>query len=146
MQLPDFMAYLNPTSVRVEEREVLTGAKFAAWAFEDEAMRETTVRVSVGIMKRKIKARAQTFGLIGKRPELAIWVSDIFHQGRGKTSLIHAALAKPTFSQQLETLSRIDTTSQYTPRLDSVRSSVGILMEENRFAGVNFGKGALAFD
>ncbi|WP_306755267.1 hypothetical protein [Paracoccus actinidiae] len=102
MQLPDFMAHLNPTSVRVEEREVLTAAKFAGWALDDEAMRDATVRVSVSITKRKIKASAQMFGFIGKRPELAIWVSDIFHHGRGKASLVLAALAKPTFSEQLD--------------------------------------------
>lgn len=146
LQLPDFMAYLNPTSVKVEEQEVLTAAKFAAWALEDEAMRDATVRVSVSIMKRKIKARAQTFGLISKRPELAIWISDIFHQGRGNAGLVQAALAKPTFTQQLDALSRIDTTGQHSARLDSVRSSVKILMEENRFAGVNFGEGALALE
>ena len=146
LQLPDFMAYLNPTSIRVEEREVITAAKFAAWALEDEAMRDATVRVSVGIMKRKIKARAQTFGLIGKRPELAIWVSDIFHQGRGNASLVHAALAKPTLDQQLDALSSIDTTGQHKPRMDSVRSSVKILREENRFAGVSFGEGDLGFE
>src|SRR5690606_6633196 len=87
-QLPDFMAYLNPSSFRVDEREVLTAAKFASWALEDKEMRDATVRVSVAIMKRKIKARAQSLGLIGKRPELAIWVSDILHQGRAKLAHI----------------------------------------------------------
>ena len=42
------MAYLNPSSFRVDEKEVLTAAKFAAWASEDKAMRDATVRVSVG--------------------------------------------------------------------------------------------------
>src|SRR5690606_14358844 len=109
-------------------------------------MRDATVRVSVAIMKRKIKARAQSLGLIGKRPELAIWVSDILHQGRAKLAHLQQALALPTFSRQLEALSKLDQTGQHEPRLRSVRRSVSTLMEEGRFANVAFGEGALSFD
>lgn len=146
MQLVDFMAYLNPSSFRVEEREVLTAAKFAAWAVEDSAMREATVAVSVAIMKRKIKARAATFGLIGRRPELAIWISDMFHHGRGSTAQAKAALAEPSFAEQLEALSRIDTTGQHAARLESVKGSVKTLLDERRFDGVRFGEGGLSLD
>lgn len=146
MQLVDFMTYLNPSSFKVEEREVLSAAKFAAWANEDSAMRAATVRVSVEIMKRKIKARAATFGLIGKQPELAIWISDMFHQGRGSTSQAKSALALPTLSQQLEGLSKIDTTGQHANRLASVKQSVGLLLDEKRFEGIRFGEGDLSFD
>lgn len=146
MQLLDFMRYLNPTSQRLEEREVLTSAKFAAWANEDSAMRDATVRVSVAIMKRKIKARAGTFSLVGKRPELAIWISDMFHQGRGSTRQAKAALALPEFADQLEALSRIDTTGQHTERLRSVKQSVRTLLDEARFANMRFGEGDLSLD
>jgi hypothetical protein len=78
-------------------------------------------------MKRKIKARAGTFGLVGKRPELAIWVSDMFHHGRGSTSQVRAALALPTFAQQLDALSRIDTTGKHAARLKTVKKKVQVL-------------------
>lgn len=143
-QLPDFMSYLNPSSSRVDETEVLTAAKFAAWAVEDNAMRDATVRVSVGIMKRKIKARAGTFGLIGKRPELAIWVSDMFHHGRGSTNQVKAALALNGLDNQLDALSRIDTTGRHEVRLRSVRQSVQALRDEGRFDNVRFGEGELS--
>ncbi len=146
MQLVDFMAYLNPSSFRMDEREVVTAAKFAAWANEDGAMRAATVRVSVEIMKRKIKARASTFGLIGKRPELAIWISDMFHQGRGSTQQAKNALALPTFAQQLEGLSAIDVTGKHANRLASVRTSVQVLLDEKRFDHIRFGEGELALD
>jgi hypothetical protein len=145
-QLPDFMAYLNPSSFRVDEGEVLTAAKFAGWALEDKAMRDATVRVSVAIMKRKIKARAGTFGLIGKRPELAIWISDMFHHGRGSTSQAKAALELPTFDKQLDALSKIDTTGEHAARLESVQRSVQVLLDENRFRDVRFGEGSLSLD
>ncbi|KQW43172.1 MULTISPECIES: hypothetical protein [unclassified Ensifer] len=144
MQLLDFMSYLNPTSQRLEEREVFTAAKFAAWANEDSAMRDATVRVSVRIMKRKIKARAGTFGLVGKRPELAIWISDMFHQGRGSTSQAKAALALPEFADQLEALSRIDTTGQHVERLRTVKRGIKTLLDEGRFENMRFGEGELS--
>lgn len=146
MQILDFMRYLNPTSQRVEEREVVTAGKFAAWANEDTAMRQATVRVSVAIMKRKIKARAGTFGLVGRRPELAIWISDMFHQGRGSTNQAKAALALPSFADQLEALSRIDVTGQHNDRLNSVKRSVRTLLDEERFAHTRFGEGELSLD
>ncbi|RDJ05058.1 hypothetical protein [Rhizobium grahamii] len=146
MQIVDFMKYLNPTSQRAEEREVITAAKFAAWANEDSAMRDATVRVSVAIMKRKIKARANTYGLVGKRPELAIWISDMFHQGRGSKSQALAALALSTLTEQLEALSRIDTTGQQAARLASVKRSVATLLDEGRFTNTRFGEGELSLD
>lgn len=146
MQLVDFMTYLNPSSFRMDEREVVNAAKFAAWAAEDRAMRDATVSVSVAIMKRKIRTRAAAFGLFGKRPELAIWISDMFHQGRGSVSQAKAALALPTLEEQLGALSRIDATGQHAARLESVRHSVRILLDEKRFEGVRFGEGALALD
>lgn len=146
IQIVDFIAYLNPSSFKMDEREVVTAAKFATWAVEDSAMRQATVRISVAIMKRKIKARAATFGLIGRRPELAIWISDMFHHGRGSTDQAKAALARPTFAEQLDGLSRIDTTGHHAARLASVKASVKVLLDENRFEGVRFGEGKLSLD
>ena len=145
-QIPDFMEYLNPSSRRVDNSEVLTSAKFAAWALEDPAMRKATVEISVAIMKRKIKARANTFGLIGKRPELAIWISDMFHQGRGSVSQVRDALSLSTFEKQLDALSEIDTTGNHAARRKTVRKHIKVLMDEERFKGIGFGEGALSFD
>ncbi len=144
MQIPDFMTYMNPSTTRVENAEVLNAAKFIDWALRDPEMLAATVRVSLGIMRRKIASRAATFGLIGRRPELAIWISDMFHQGRGSTKQVKAALALPTFDQQLDALSKIDTTGGQAPRLATVKSCVGKLLSEGRFNGVEFGKDKLA--
>ncbi len=145
-QIPDFMQYLNPSSRRVDNAEVITVAKFIDWARNDPGMRANTVIISLGIMKRKAKHWADRFGLHGKRPELAIWISDMFHQGRGSVAEVKAALARPTFEKQLEALSRIDTTGKHAARLRTVRAHVQTLLNEGRFASVEFGHGALAFD
>ena len=144
-QIPDFMKYLNPSSFRLDNGEVITAAKFAAWAQADEAMRDATVRVSVAIMRRKAKRWGEKFGLNGKRPELAIWVSDMFHHGRGDEDQVRAALARPTFQSQLDALSVIDTSGQHAARLATVKRHVNILLDERRFENVQFGEGDLSF-
>ncbi len=143
-QLPDFMAYLNPSSRRLDNQEVIASAKFIAWAEEDPAMLETTIRVSTGIMKRKIRHWAGRLDLLGKRPELAIWVSDMFHQGRGSLNKAREALNQSTFPRQLQALSEIDTTGHHAQRRATVRQHIEVLLNEGRFDGAAFGEGALA--
>jgi hypothetical protein len=140
-QIPDFMKYLNPNSRRVDEREVLSAAKFALWAINDPAMRQKTVEVSVDIMKRKLRYRAKMFGLFGKRLELAVWVSDMFHHGRGSRKQVRDALKLNSFDKQLDALSKIDTTGKHDARLKNVKIYVEKLMDEGRFDGQVLGSG-----
>lgn len=142
-QLVAFMQYLNPSSTRFDEQEALTAARFIAWASEDPEMLATTTSVSIAIMKKKIKRWATALGLMGKRPELAIWVSDIVHQGRGTKALMQNALAQPTFDAQLDALGAIDTTGKFEARLATVREAVGKLIAERRFENVAFGTAPL---
>lgn len=143
-QIVDFMAYLNPSSTRLDEREVVTCTKFIAWASDDPMMLAPTGRVSIEIMKRKFRSRASQLGLIGERPELAIWVSDIYHHGRGSTALIRDALAQPTFAKRLDALGRIDRTGNFAGRRETVARAIEELMEERRFDGVVLGSGRFA--
>lgn len=143
-QIVDFMCYLNPSSRRFEEAEAVTSAKFIAWAAEDPEMLATTLDVSLGIMKKKIKGWADRLGLIGKEPELAIWVSDIVHQGRGTRNLLQAALAQRSFEARLDALSEIDIYGLFDKRRDTVRAAVRTLIDEKRFEGVAFGSEPLA--
>jgi hypothetical protein len=55
-------------------------------------------------------------------------------------------LALPTFAQQLDALSRIDTTGDHGARLATVKRYVQTLLDEDRFANVRFGEGALSFE
>lgn len=142
-QIVDFMCYLNPSSRRFDEAEAVTAAKFIAWAAEDPEMLKTTLDVSIGIMKDKIRRWANTLGLIGQQPELAIWVSDIIHQGRGTRALLQAAVAQPNFETRLDALSRIDKYGSFDERRATVKAAVETLMNEKRFEGVAFGSGEL---
>jgi len=147
-QIPDFMAYMNPVSRRVENEEVLNAAKFIDWAQRDPQMLAETVKVSFHIMRKKVRSWAKTYGLVGRRPELAIWISDMHHQGRarGSASKIRRALSKPTFEQQMDSLSRIDSTGSQSARISKVKQRIQTLIDEKRFDGVEFGKGVLSLE
>jgi hypothetical protein len=142
-QITRFMRYMNPSSTWMDNEEIMNAAKFVHWATTDPEVVTKTIEVSLGILKRKALSYANRYGLFGRRPELAIWICDMFHQGRGSPSQVRAALALPTFFEQLEALSRIDTTENHGSRLSTVKKYVKILLDENRFNGVKFGEGEL---
>ena len=144
VQIPRFMRYLNPSTTKINNEEVLNAAKFVHWTLNDPRVIEKTVQVSFRILRKKAVSYAARFGLIGKRPELAIWICDMFHQGRGSVAKVKDALILPTFAQQLDALSRIDTTGEHQQRLDTVKTHVRILMDEDRFKDVRFGEGRLS--
>ncbi len=148
-QLVTFMTYLNPDTQKANAREALNAAKLMHWLVNDPDAETASVEVAFEIMHGKIKSYASAYGLAGKDPRLAIWVSDIRHQGRGGSTKIKAALAKPTVEKQLKALSKIDkyTTKypkgQYRARRKAVQKSIDILTGEKRFDGVVLGDGKL---
>ncbi|MER8524176.1 hypothetical protein NKH56_33615 [Mesorhizobium sp. M1076] len=139
IQIPRFMRYLNPDSYRVDNAEVLTAAKFVHWSFNDPKVVQKTIDIALRIVKRKTNIFAKKYDLFGRRPELAIWVFDMFHQGRGSVKQVKAALNLSSFSAQLDALSEIDVTGVHEERLKTVRGAVKVLMDEDVFAGIKFG-------
>ena len=144
-QLVAFMTYLNPDTYNANEREALNAGKLMHWLMSDDAALSASVSVAFEIMHAKIKKAATSYKLAGRDPRLAIWVSDILHQGRGNASKIKAALAKPSVSAQLEALSEIDIytnkypAGQFAPRRRSVMKSIETLHTEGVFSGIDLG-------
>jgi peptidoglycan hydrolase-like protein with peptidoglycan-binding domain len=143
VQIPRFMRYLNSNSYKLDNTELLTAARLVHWSLNDPKMIEKTIEVSLRIAKRKCKSWATKYDLFGRRPELMIWVFDMFHQGRGSVAKVKAALQLPSFSEQLEALGKIDVTGVHEERLKTVRKAVKVLMDEDVFAGIKFGDDAL---
>lgn len=131
------------SSKRCDVEEAVTSARFIAESSEDPEMVATATRVSIAIMK-KIKKWATILRLMDKRPELAIWVSDIHHHGRGTKTLMENALAKPTFGVQIKVLGKIDRTGAFAETPKTVDEAVDRLMKENRFTDVAFESSPLA--
>lgn len=144
-QILGFMNYLNPDTANAGEREALNAAKLMHWLMNHQSAVDASVRVSMQIMRRKVKSASSKYGLAGQRPELAIWVSDIIHQSRGGPETIKAALKAKTFETKLDALFQIGA-PDYESRRKLVRKNIETLISENRFAGVLLGDSKLPLD
>jgi hypothetical protein len=138
-QIVGFMTYLNPDSGNVGDIEVINGAKLMDWLLRDRAAMQASEDIAFEIMKRKLAKRATQYGLRGKDPRLAIWVSDIHHQGRGRVDDVKTALRATTLAGQLDALSKVDTTGTHAPRRSTVKRCIAQLHSEGIFAGVTLG-------
>ena len=152
-QIPDFMAYLNPSLSTVELREISSAAKLNHWVRSDPAAMNASVLVPFEIMRKKIGRFTPVFDLAGREPELAIWVSDLKHHGRGGRHVndtITAALREATFDKKLAALSKIDNYNndhpegQFKERRGTVVAIVKQLRQEGRFSGVKFAEEPLS--
>jgi hypothetical protein len=119
-QLVSFMTYLNPDTTTVGDAEALNTAKLMHWLLNEEDAVKASVSTALDIMRRKVKRLASIHNLVGKQPELAIWVSDITHQGRGSKDAIKDALKQPTLDEKLAALFEIGA-PDYLPRRKTVR-------------------------
>lgn len=141
-QIVGFMSYLNPDTTTAGSAEAISAAKLMHWLLNDPAAVETSVGVAIAIVRRKVRAQAKTYKLEGKDPRLAIWVSDISHQGRGSKSAIKAALEETTIEKQLRALQAIDSGDNQTRRV-GVKKCVDKLQAEKVFEGVLLGDSKL---
>jgi hypothetical protein len=139
-QIVGFMTYLNPDTATVGEAEAKNTARLMHWLMNDPDAVKASVEVAMNIMQGKAKTIASVYKLRGKQPELAIWASDITHQGRGSPDEIKAALAEPTLSAKLDALFAIGSgNSNYDGRRKTVRDKIATLMSEKVFDGVVLG-------
>jgi hypothetical protein len=142
-QIVGFMSYLNPDTVTAGDAEAINGAKLMHWLLNDPDAVAASVRVALTILRRKVKSQATTYKLTGKDPRLAIWVSDIRHQGRGTPDQIKAALASSnTVDGKMAALREIGATS-HADRIATVKKHVATLHQEGVFAGVSLGDTSL---
>ncbi|UPK00893.1 hypothetical protein [Bradyrhizobium sp. 170] len=137
-QLVSFMTYLNPDTTTVGDAEALNTAKLMHWLLNEQDAVKASVSTALDIMRRKVKRLASTHDLVDKQPELAIWVSDITHQGRGSKADIKDALKKPTLDEKLDALFEVGA-PEYLSRRRTVRNGIKTLMNEGVFESVVLG-------
>jgi hypothetical protein len=144
-QIVGFKTYLNPDGADVGNVEAVNAAKLMDWLLQDRAALRVAEDTAFDIMKTKLKNWANNYGLSGKDPRLAIWVSDIHHQGRGSADEVKAALRLPTLTNQLDALSKVDIYTSMEPngrfqnRRRTVKRCIAQLHSEGVFAGVTLG-------
>jgi hypothetical protein len=141
-QLVAFMTYLNPDTTTAGEDEVVNTAKLMHWLLNDRDAIRVSVSTALDIMRGKVKRQAATYNLKGKEPELAIWVSDISHQGRGDKDTIKDALKEATLEKKLEALFKIGA-PDFLSRRKTVRDCITKLTDEGVFDGVKLGDAKL---
>ena len=129
-ELPQFMAYLNPDDQQIDEAELQASARLLDWTQLDETAREAQVDTAVDIAAKKLKWTVQrVWDLAAPLPSrLAIWISDIRHQGRGQTETVSVLdyLRQALKSAQPETqLKRAPGTSR--ARIDAVEKGLADL-------------------
>jgi hypothetical protein len=86
-ELGRFMAYLNSDDQEVDDAELRASARLLDWTQLEEAARQAQVDIGIEIATKKLKATIQRVWnpATPLAPRLAIWISDIRHQGRGQT-------------------------------------------------------------
>jgi Uncharacterized protein conserved in bacteria (DUF2272)/Bacterial SH3 domain len=101
-----FMRYLNSDDQRIDEAELRASTRLLDWTQLEESARDTQVDTGIEIAAKKLKAAVTRSWDPAKplSPRLAIWISDIRHQGRGTRRVfefIRAALQSDDPEAQL---------------------------------------------
>lgn len=117
------MRYLNPSSSEVEDREVLSAAKFIHWSENSEAHRREQVRVGIETAKEKVRAASRWMRLDGRSDKVCLVVMDILHQGRGTYSAMAEIVNNHNDAEAYTRLLRIGG-EKYAPRLATIRARV----------------------
>lgn len=127
-QLPDFMAYLNPTLSDVEDDEALAAARLMLWTTEDRSARLLQVELAKATIIKKIGfADAKGLDIMNLPLPLAIWCMDLRHQGRAKISTILTALAKPN---PYEALKWAGSSHNHKSRVETVDKAIKTLLAD----------------
>lgn len=131
-QLKHFMDYLNPDPASVGPEELLATARLMLWTAEDPAARLAQVELAVETAKRKLKAAIKNLpSLDPGNWELAVWVSDIHHQGRARYAEVEEALKS---ANPLAALAGIGAL-KFASRIADVSKVVGKLKASGAMAG-----------
>jgi hypothetical protein len=118
--------YLNPSGGEVEDREVLSSAKFIHWSAHSEKHRNVQVKIGVQTAKGKLLAAQKKVPLDGRSDKVCFVVFDILHQGRGTYQAMRQIIENNNDAAAYEKLLLIGATS-YKERIDTIRAEVAKL-------------------
>jgi hypothetical protein len=120
-QLAKLMAYCNASPTAVDEAELSAAARLMNWLRLDPKAKELQIAVFIAQAKENLaRAKTAVAGFNGSDWEVALWIMDILHQGRGTCAEMSAALASVN---PVEALQRIGVL-QYRTRIKTVAKAV----------------------
>jgi hypothetical protein len=116
--------YLNPSGSDVEQREVLSSARFIHWSASSPAHRETQVKIGIETIRQKLRVAQQKMGVLdGRSDKVCFVVADILHQGRGKYVTMKAIIQNNNDAAAYGKLLQIGAAS-YPERIQTIRAEV----------------------
>lgn len=135
------MHYFNPTSLQIEDTEVIQSAKLVHWAQNDPLHRDLQVDLAVAHFRTVMHSYAQQYGLDGKPAPICLLVADIRHQGRAKSPVIAAALASANPREALLNIGE----PKYHTRLVTLRKEIKALEADSTFTSQRYSIAARDF-
>ncbi len=122
------MEYLNPSSISIEDTEVIQAARFIHWVQNDPQHRQIQIEVGISLFKEKIQEYDRRYKLDGISDDVCVVIADIRHQGRAKSAEIITALRS---SKPLKNLLKIGE-DEYSGRLTVLKREIEVLKDEGR--------------
>ena len=109
LNIKDFMSYLNPDGVSVDDTELSTSARIVHLANVDEEFNKLQVNVAAQITMRKLRnIYSEWYNLNGVSDLICTAIADIHHQGRGtKTQVRNALSSASTVAGKVSALCKI---------------------------------------
>jgi peptidoglycan hydrolase-like protein with peptidoglycan-binding domain len=124
--------YLNPSGGEVENREVLSAARFVHWCSHSKAHRDIQVRVGVDTAREKLRMAHRKINLDGRSDKVCFVVMDILHQGRGTYAAMQQIIQNNNDAAAYEKLLTIGA-SNYPGRIETIRAEVARLEGAGHF-------------
>ena len=124
--------YLNPSGGEVENREVLSAARFVHWCAHSKAHRELQVKVGIDTIRQKLRTAHNKINLEGRRDKVCFVVVDILHQGRGTFAAMKQIIQNNNDAAAYEKLLTIGASS-FEERIDTIRAEVARLETAGHF-------------
>ena len=124
--------YLNPSGGEVENREVLSAARFVHWCAHSKAHRDVQMKVGVDNVRQKLRTAHHKINLEGRGDKVCFVVVDILHQGRGTFAAMKHIIQNNNDAVAYEKLLTIGASS-FRERIETIRAEVAKLEAAGHF-------------
>jgi len=129
--------YLNPSGGEVENREVLSAARFVHWCAHSKAHRDTQVRVGIDTIREKLRTAHRKINLDGRSDKVCFVVVDILHQGRGTYDAMKQIIQNNNDAVAYQRLLTIGA-AKYPERIETIRAEVARLETAGHFGAKKY--------
>lgn len=124
------MTYLNPDPYKIDEAEVVNGAKLIAWISAEPEARAIVEQFTVRDMRAAFRGWASPFKLNGQSAAVCTLVYEALHQGRSEGIAAAMADADP-YTRMLDI--GLAETNQWRTRVKTIKAGIERAMNDPKF-------------